>query len=234
MIIGLKNILSCLCFLLFLCVPVIAAPASLLITHGPRNLAQIALTFDLCQDPKHPAGFDRELIKVLQQTATSATFFVGGDWLRTHIQEAAELRFPRFELGNHSWDHPDFRKLDDAAIRSEIERTEALLQHEFGTSPQLFRLPYGYFNERVLQAVSTTGVRIIQWDVVSGDPDRKLTAEQLIQEVTSRARKGSIIIMHANGRGWQTAKALPEIIRSLRSQGFELVTVTTLLNSSKE
>jgi len=231
--IELKRTLSFLCILLFWCAPVLAAPESLLISHGPRRLAQVALTFDLCQDPKHPAGFDRDLIKVLEQTGTAATFFVGGDWLRTHTREAAELRNPLFELGNHSWDHPDLRKLDDAAIGSQIEQTETLLKQEFGKTPRLFRLPYGYFDERVLRTVASTGVRIIQWDVVSGDPDRHLSAERLIQGVTAGARKGSIIIMHANGRGWQTARALPEIIRNLRDRGFKLVTITTLLDPTK-
>ncbi|WP_020675130.1 polysaccharide deacetylase family protein [Geopsychrobacter electrodiphilus] len=218
------------CLLLGFSAPVKADSSALLITHGPRNRPRIALTFDLCQTPKHPSGFDRGVIKVLQQTATPATFFVGGDWLRTHSQEAAELKNPLFVLGNHSWDHPDLRKLDDAAIRTEIERTESLLQQHFGPSPQLFRLPFGYFDARVLQAISTTGVRTIQWDVVSGDPDRNFSAAQLVKTVTKAARNGSIVVMHANGRGWQTAKALPEIIRTLRSRGFKLVSVTTLLN----
>jgi peptidoglycan-N-acetylglucosamine deacetylase len=216
---------------LLLCSPLAAVENSpLLITHGLRNLPRVALTFDLCQVPAKPAGFDRGVIAVLQQTATPATFFVGGDWLRTHQQEGAELAAePLFVLGNHSWDHPDLRRLEDAAIREEIERSEKLLLERFGKTPRLFRLPFGTYDDHVLQAAAATGVRIIQWDVVSGDPDRKLTRAQLVRNATTGVRNGSIIIMHANGRGWQTAAALPDIIHTLRARGFELVTVSELL-----
>jgi peptidoglycan-N-acetylglucosamine deacetylase len=217
--------------ILLLCGPLSATETSpLLVTHGSRKLPRVALTFDLCQVPSKPSGFDRGVIAVLQQTATPATFFVGGDWLRTHPQEGGELAAePLFVLGDHSWSHPDLRRLDDAAIRAEIERSEELLMERFGTTPRLFRLPFGTYDDRVLQAAAATGVRIIQWDVVSGDPDRKLSRERLVRNVTTGVHNGSIVIMHANGRGWQTAAALPEIIRTLRERGFELVTVTTLL-----
>lgn len=210
--------------------PVGTLAATALITHGPRDTARVALTFDLCQVPGRPAGFDRGVIEVLQRTGTPATFFVGGDWLRTHPEEGAALAAePRFELANHSWSHADLRRLDPAAIRDQIERTEALLRERFGTTPRLFRLPFGYYDEGVLRAAAATGVRIIQWDVVSGDPDRTLSAGQLISGVTQGVRNGSIVVLHANGRGWQTAAALPEIIANLRQRGFELVTISTLL-----
>jgi peptidoglycan-N-acetylglucosamine deacetylase len=220
-----------LLYVLLLASPLPAAEThSLLITHGPRDLPRIALTFDLCQIPAKPAGFDRGVIDVLRQTQTPATFFVGGDWLRTHPTEGAELATePRFVLGNHSWSHPDLRNLADEAIRREIEQSESLLLERFGHTPRLFRLPFGYFDERVLQAATATGVRIIQWEVVSGDPDRKLSRAQLVRNATTGVRNGSIIIMHANGRGWQTSAALPEIIGTLRDRGFELVTVPDLL-----
>lgn len=200
-------------------------------SHGPRNQPQVALTFDLCQVPSRPAGFDRKLVEVLRQQQAPATFFVGGDWLRTHQAEGAELAAEkRFEFGNHSWSHPDLRRLDQAGIKHEIEATEKLLTERFGSSPHLLRLPFGYYSPAVLQAAEASGERVIQWDVVSGDPDRHLSREQLIRNATTGVRNGSIIIMHANGRGWQTAAALPDIITTLRRRGFELVTVSQLLD----
>ena len=35
--------------------------------------------------------------------------------------------------------------------------------------------------------------------------------------------------MHANGRGWHTAEALPHVIEELRKRGFEFATVSELL-----
>jgi peptidoglycan/xylan/chitin deacetylase (PgdA/CDA1 family) len=47
--------------------------------------------------------------------------------------------------------------------------------------------------------------------------------------VKDRVQNGSIILMHANGRGWHTAEALPDIIEYLRGEGYCLVTVSQLL-----
>ena len=49
----------------------------------------------------------------------------------------------------------------------------------------------------------------------------------------SRARPGSIIIAHANGRGYHTAEALPRAIAGLKAKGYEFVTVSELLAAGK-
>jgi peptidoglycan/xylan/chitin deacetylase (PgdA/CDA1 family) len=210
--------------------PGVGLAADLLITHGPRNLPRVALTFDVCQVPGKPSGFDRKIVEVLRQSATPATFFLGGEWLRTHPQEARELAaVADFELANHSFSHPDLRRSSGAEIAAEIAKTEALLVPLRGASPRLFRLPFGYHDARVLEEVAAQQVRIIQWDVVSGDPDPAVSAAAMIAVVPAQTRNGSILIFHANGRGWHTAEALPQIIAALRRKGFELVTVGTLL-----
>lgn len=204
--------------------------SSPLITHGNRSRPQVALTFDLCETPKKPAGFDPAIVAILQEKQAAATFFAGGLWLQNHPQEAQLLASePRFEFGNHSWSHPDFRQTDAATISAEINSTEKLLIALTGHSSRLFRLPFGYYDDRVLKTVAANNVRIIQWDVVTGDPDRQVLAADIVRAVKQGAKNGSIVIMHANGRGWHTAEALPAIIDLLRQRGFELVTVSKLL-----
>lgn len=204
--------------------------SSLLITHGNRSRPQVALTFDLCETTTKPAGFDSAIVAILQEKEASATFFAGGLWLQHHPEEAQLLaREPRFELGNHSWSHPDLRKVDAATLTGEIDRAEKLLTAVNGHSSRLFRLPFGYYDEHVLKSVAAAGMRIIQWDVVTGDPDRNVLAADIVAAVMRGATNGSIVIMHANGRGWHTAEALPEVIDQLRRRGFELVTVSALL-----
>jgi hypothetical protein len=78
--------------------------------------------------------------------------------------------------------------------------------------------------------VASQGLRAIQWDVSSGDPSAGLTAEHMVRAVVANVRPGSIVLFHANGRGWKTAKALPRIIDELRSQEFEFVTVSKLID----
>jgi peptidoglycan/xylan/chitin deacetylase (PgdA/CDA1 family) len=188
------------------------------------------LTFDVCQDPAYPAGFDLQIVQTLTQANTPATFFMGGDWMRTHPQETALLgSYPFFELGNHSWSHPDLRTLDDGGLRLEILQTQDMLYRLTGRQAHLFRLPFGYGDERVLNMIAAYGLYTIQWDVETGDPDPNFSAEIIQRGVRERVQNGSIIIMHANGRGWHTAEALPRILDELRSRGFTLVTVSQLL-----
>ena len=60
------------------------------------------------------------------------------------------------------------------------------------------------------------------------------TVEAAIADITIRnARPGSIILMHANGRGYHTAEALPAVIAGLKAKGFEFVTVYELMAAGK-
>jgi peptidoglycan/xylan/chitin deacetylase (PgdA/CDA1 family) len=201
-----------------------------LITHGDRALPWVALTFDVGQRPADPAGFDQGIYDVLVENQAPATFFMGGDWMRTHVEETRLLAStPYFELGNHSWSHPDMRELNQAQLTQEIVRTQNMMYQLTGQQGQLFRLPAGQKNDLVLGMVAYHGLYNIYWDVVLADPVYEFDAEVLLGLVIDRVQNGSIIVMHANGRGWHTAEALPEIIDYLRGEGYCLVTVSQLL-----
>ena len=203
---------------------------AVLISSGDWVEPYIALTFDLCQDPQYPAGYDAAVVDVLTRYGVPATFFMGGDWMRTHPEETKALASnPTFELGNHSWSHPNFETLSAEEMSQEIEMTEDMLFQLTGRRSRLFRLPAGTYNDLSLQVIAEHGLYTIQWDSVSGDPDPAFDSATILAEVQRTARKGSIIIMHANGRGWHTAEALPSIIEYLQSKGLTLVTVSQLI-----
>lgn len=200
------------------------------ITNGNREVPAVALTFDLCQKPEYPAGFDQGIYQALLEAQAPATFFVGGDWARTHPDELQLLAAnPLFEMGNHSWSHPDFPGLDEATLSAEILKTQDILYRMTGVQPRLFRLPAGLYDDLALSVIAYHGLYTIQWDVVTADPVYDNQASNINQIVRDNVQNGSIIIMHANGRGWHTAEALPEMIAYLREQGYRLVTVSDLL-----
>ena len=68
-----------------------------------------------------------------------------------------------------------------------------------------------------------------RWDLPPGDPAKAQSADAIRKGVAAGAKSGSIIVMHANGRGWHTAEALPHVIEELRKRGFEFATVGELL-----
>ena len=198
--------------------------------HGDRDKPYVALTFDLCQKPEYPAWFDQGIVDVLTRYDAPATFFMGGDWMRTHVDETLLLASnPNFELGNHSWSHPDLPGLSEEIISKEIVKTQNLLYKLTGRESKLFRLPAGKYDDLTLSVIAWEGLYTIQWDVETGDPDPTIDAERMNWAVSQRVQNGSIVIMHANGRGWHTAEALPQMIEYLRGQGYTLVTVSQLL-----
>jgi len=201
------------------------------IYHGSRRAPLVALTFDACERINEKTGYDRRIIDILTRTRTPATFFLGGRWMLSHPEETRELaRVPFFELANHSYSHPDMRALGDAALRYEIQETQNIMHRIAGRQGTLFRAPFGWYNKRLVAAAGALGLRLIQWDVVSGDPDPRVSAAMIRRFVLGGARFGSIAIMHVNGRGHHTHAALPGIIDELRRRGFRFVTVSELLS----
>lgn len=214
----------------------------------PPGKKLVALTFDLCEQPGEIAGYDGVIIDYLRRENIRATFFAGGKWMRSHEERTRQLMSdPLFELANHSEAHRNLRLLTGTKLFNEVagpqrayeairgrlaashcvvERPEAM--QSIAPRMTLFRFPYGACNPAVLREVHNQGLLAIQWDVSTGDPSPQQSATAIIRAMV-RAKPGSIIINHANGRGWHTAAALPFAIEKLRKMGFEFVTVTELL-----
>jgi peptidoglycan/xylan/chitin deacetylase (PgdA/CDA1 family) len=200
------------------------------VTNGDRSSTLVALTFDMCQAPQFPAGFDQGIYDALRAAQAPATFFLGGDWMRTHVTETRLLAEESlFELGNHSWSHPDMRELDEAAMTRELLRAQDLMYQITGRQTLLWRFPAGLYNDLALSVVAFQGLYSIQWDVVTADPVPDNSADNIVRLVQERVQNGSIIVMHGNGRGWHTAEALPGMIDWLREEGYCLVTVSQLI-----
>jgi peptidoglycan/xylan/chitin deacetylase (PgdA/CDA1 family) len=216
---------------------------------------KVALTFDLCEQPHEVAGYDGPIIDFLRETKTRATFFAGGKWIVTHTRRARELiADPSFEVGNHTWEHRNLRWVRGERLLNEINAPQIAYGEVYAelvrqqcvapdrghkvqgldvqpSVPQLFRFPFGACDVESLRAVAEAGLIAIQWDLSTGDPMRSLSAAHMADGVVRSVRPGSIVLFHANGRGWQTAQALRLIIPALRRRGYELVTVSDLLNT---
>ena len=191
----------------------------------------VAITFDACATRSHHYGFDRGVFEVLKRERIPATLFVSGRWVEGHADVMAELAGdPLIEFGDHSYDHPHMSHLPVARIVEEIDPTEAALA-KYGKHSVAFRPPFGEWSQRLVYVVQDLRLPTVTWDVVSGDPSAKTTTEGMIRNVLGKARPGSIIIFHINGRGYKTAEALPAILRGLRERGFRFVPLSELMAS---
>jgi peptidoglycan/xylan/chitin deacetylase (PgdA/CDA1 family) len=139
-----------------------------------------------------------------------------------------------FALGNHTWDHPDLTTLDADAIEAQLTRTEQAVVDLTGRSTRpFFRPPYGTHDADVRAAAGELGwAYTVMWDVDTIDwkpvEDGGPTADDIVARVLSRARGGSIVLMHLGG--YHTLEALPGIVQGLRDRGLEPVTLETMLD----
>src|SRR5207244_12158124 len=102
-----------------------------------------------------------------------------------------------------------------------------------GQLPRFFRPPYGELNDELVRLAASVGLRTVEFDFPSGDPDKSITKERMIDWVLAKARPGSIVVMHMNRHGWHTGEALPEIIAGLRARGLELARVGDLVDADE-
>lgn len=213
--------------------PASCAPGPI-VAHGPRERMRLALTFDACSTGRN--AYDERIARILRETETPATFFLGGVWSERGPERVRDLAAdPLFELANHTHTHPHMPKVkDDARVLQELLLTQRTVFELTGRLPRYFRPPFGEVDARVAALAARAGLVTIQYDLPSGDPDGSATSRRLVDWVLGRARPGSIVVMHVNHPRFATAKALPKIIHGLRSRGYELVTVGTLLEDRSE
>jgi peptidoglycan/xylan/chitin deacetylase (PgdA/CDA1 family) len=207
----------------------VTASSTAVFTRGPAPCHALAFTFDLCP-VREGSGFDAPLVKFLVDHKVHATFFASGSWIAAHDAQMHELlSHPFFEIGTHGQMHAHMTSEDANAQAAEIRGPVATLAKRFAVRATLFRPPYGEYNDETVRQADAAGQTVVMWSIVSGDPDPKLPADRIVADVVSRAKNGSVIIFHANGRGWHDDEVVPEVYRSLiESKHFAADTVSEL------
>jgi len=199
------------------------------IRSGPEGCHAVALTFDLCPVVKGP-GWDAALVDLLRERNVPATFFASGRWIARHdAQVKSLLATPFFEVETHGDRHRHLPRLDVAAQRAEITAPVTVLQKQYGRHATLVRAPFGEFDDRTRAVVADAGLRLVQWSVVSGDPDPRLSAAGMLRALRASVRDGSIVIFHANGKGKRTREVVEALLTTLPERGLAPRTVRELL-----
>lgn len=216
--------------------------------HGDRNYKRVALTFDADMtsgmvDMLHSGSvvsyYDDKLIAVLRRNKVPATLFLSGLWVEQYPNVTKELASdPLFEIGSHSFAHQAYSYpcyyLEELVADRKIEdigSSQMIIEKYTGQKVKLFRFPGGCFSQTDLQLVSMAGMKTVAWDTVADDgfnPDENIIAGKVL----SRAKNGSIIVMHMNGFPNEPVDylAVEKIVNVLREKGIELVKVSELLN----
>ena len=198
---------------------------------GPPACPTIALTFDLCPVRKG-AGYDQALVDYLIEHKIPATFFMSGQWIAKHDPEVEQLLgIGFFEVGTHGEVHAHLPMQNADEQRNEILGPVKLLSEHYAHEAVLFRPPFGEYNEVTIDVVRMLGLRFIQWNIESGDPDPTLSTEQIVARIDKRAKGGSIVVLHANGKGKHTRQVIQRLTTEvLPRKGLTPTTVSDLLS----
>jgi len=195
------------------------------ITHGPRTVPAVALTFHGAGDP----ALATALLDEAERRGASLTVLAVGSWLDVHPAMARRILGGGHELGNHTYTHPVLPRLDAAAAHAEITRCSDVLRRLTGSPGHWFR-PSGTPHTTPLittQARKAGYTTCLSYDVDPrdySDPGPDTVTRLLLGAVQA----GSIVSLHLGHPG--TVTALPAILAGLQNRRLRAVTVGTLLS----
>ncbi|MFB9877168.1 polysaccharide deacetylase family protein [Planobispora siamensis] len=180
----------------------------------------VALTFD-----DGPGEHTGALLDTLAAHRARATFFVlGGMVEQSGGEDLRRMVTDGHELGNHGWSHTALTGLSRSGIRSELRRTQEIVERETGVRMTLMRPPYGATDERVAAESRSQGLAQILWSLDTMDwRDRDVA---VVSRRAAKATSGSIVLMH--DIHLTTVKAVPKLLENLAGKEFTFVTLSEL------
>lgn len=185
---------------------------------------KIAISFDAAWGAE---DFPK-IIEILDKHKIKTTFFMTGEWVEKNPDCVKLLVEKGHDLGNHSATHPDMTTLSKEKQKEQILGVHNAVKELTGYEMELFRPPYGAYNNDVIRTCYELGYFPVQWSVDSLDW-KDYDANTIISNVCNHKAlgNGSIILCHNGAK--HTAEALDEILTNLKNQGYEIVPISELI-----
>ena len=188
-------------------------------------------------EPKVSVSFDAawgaddtdELLRILKENNVKATFFLCGYWVEKYPDEVKKIAEAGHDLGNHSATHPHMSQLTAEQITDELQKCHQNVKDLTGIEMDLFRPPFGEYDNEVIETAAANGYHTIQWDIDSLDW-KEQGAQAEINQVLNHKHlgNGSIILFHNDAK--YTPKVLDTILKGLKEKGYEIVPVSELIH----
>lgn len=206
-------------------------------TYGNRKLPiysvkteenKIALSFDAAWG----AEDFPEIMRILDEHNIKVTFFMTGEWVEDNPECVKELVQKGHDLGNHSQNHYDMTTISKEEKINELMDVHNRVKELTGYEMDLFRPPYGAYDNELIDVVYEKNYYPIQWSVDSLDW-KDYGVDSIINTVCNHKalEPGAIILCH-NGAKY-TAQALDAMITNLKNQGYEIVPISELIIREK-
>lgn len=133
------------------------------------------------------------------------------------------------KFGSHSNTHPHVNSLSYEENIKEIELSNDKIEKIIGKRTNLYRAPYGEYNNVVIKAANDKGYYTIQWSLDTLDYTG-LTGDEMWSRLDTKLSSGDIILTH-NGTK-HTAEALDMLLKNIKQKGFEIVPISNLILKS--
>ena len=169
-----------------------------------------------------------DLLNTLKLYDIKATFFLCGYWVDKYPDKVKDIYEAGHDIGNHSNTHAHGSGLSLAQNKEEIMKVHEKIKNLLGIDMDLYRPPYGDYNNTVIQAAEDSAYYPIQWDVDSLDWMNNGLDDEINRVLNNKnLRNGSIILFHNDAK--YTPQALPIIIRGLKAKGYSIGPVSSLI-----
>lgn len=164
----------------------------------------------------------------MAENDVKATFFLCGYWVEKYPEEVQKIAEAGHDLGNHSATHPHMNQLSAEQITQELQSCHQAVQSLTGVEMELFRPPFGEYNDCVVETARENGYYTVQWDVDSLDW-KEQGAEAEIAQVLNHKHlgNGSILLFHNDAK--YTPQVLDTILKGLKEKGYEIVPISELI-----
>ena len=198
-----------------------------IVYHSRRNdRMEIALSFD---DGPHPR-LTPVILDILEEYGIKATFFMVGENVRYYPEAARAVVEAGHEIGNHTFSHRKFGRMNEQEMLDEIASCEDAISSVTETPVHFIRPPEGQMNDTMRRVVGTLDYRVILWDVDTRDWAHTPPAE-ICRHILDTVQAGDIILMHDFiGHDSPTPEALRMVLPELIARGYRFVTVGELVD----
>jgi len=192
------------------------------IDEGKKN---IYLTFD----EGYENGCTPQILDILKENDVKAAFFVTKSYIKSEPEIVKRMAEEGHIVGNHSVTHPDMTTLTDDEVMQEILGCADYYNEVTGYDmPKFFRPPAGGYSVRTLEITKNLGYKTIFWSYAYKDwlVDEQPGRDVAYQNAMDYSHNGCIMLLHAVSTS--NTEALDDILKDLKAQGFEFVSLEEL------
>jgi len=204
---------------------------------GKANGKTIALTFDDGPD----AYYTPQILDILKKYNVKASFFLIGQNAADNPDIVQRMYNEGNDIGNHTYTHPNIADTSARRTTLELNATQRLIQEITGHSTILFRPPYAADAEPSKPDEITPIIRaqdlgyVMIGELIDPEDWQSPKPAELYKRIMNNITGGNIILLHdSGGNRDSTLKILPKIIEKLKKDGYKFVTVSELMNKSRD